>query len=336
MWAYLIMAVLLTCSLVLFILLHKENETISSNHKDTNKQNFSQNLFIIYFVNFSKTYELAMLINNKIKMTVEKEKVTSSSNTESEQFNFGVNNEGIPINISTQESVGSSSKKEEALRESFEIKNTKSKLLELVLNKAESITEFSDLTEGKIIKLDDVKMELFDKQNSEAIKMMMSGAFNGFNIRGQEQGLDYEMNLSSILNSFLSEYVYELNFSKNDRSYIITIPFTGNSQFENNYSVNDLLTGTVTVVGVYKGKYDRPVQFLDNMLKSKENQEPNTKQAENPVTVMNEADEFDTISFSTNTTEKPSEGESITHYIDVIAILQQVVIEGGANEEEAN
>lgn len=185
MWAYLIMAVLLTCSLVLFILLHKENETISSNHKDTNKQNFSQNLFIIYFVNFSKTYELAMLINNKIKMTVEKEKVTSSSNTESEQFNFGVNNEGIPINISTQESVGSSSKKEEALRESFEIKNTKSKLLELVLNKAESITEFSDLTEGKIIKLDDVKMELFDKQNSEAIKMMMSGAFNGFNIRGE-------------------------------------------------------------------------------------------------------------------------------------------------------
>jgi len=289
--------------------------------------------------------------SNKFKVNTNNEKnkeIGKRSN-----FDLGLSNiqSGVNAGINSSSTIT----KSEKILENFEIKNTKSTHLQKMLIHAKEVQEHTNLIEGSLIKFSNVQLKLQDqKENIEMIKLLLSGAFNDFNIKGQEEGMDFEMNLSSLINSFLSESEYQLNFDYYDETYYITIPLTGNEDFENDYTVNDLLTGNVTIIGVYKGGYERHTPIVNTMFnlnnETDENEENKKnknmrKNTLNPVggltqseyrnnekitdSQSNDEEATDSQSHDKDTDDSQPKGK-ITNtekkelYVDVIAVIQEV------------
>src|SRR5690625_84950 len=177
-------------------------------------------LFIIYYLNFSKTYDFITLINNKFKVNINNERneeITGSSDIE-----LGLGN--IQTRANARINRSSSTSKSERILENFEIKNTKSTHLQQILIHAKEVHETHELAEGSLIKFSNVQLELQDqKENIEAIKLLLGGAFKGFNIKGQEEGMDFELNLSSLIESFLVECECKLSVEYCNKCYYIII-----------------------------------------------------------------------------------------------------------------
>jgi|GEM_PF-505364 len=281
-------------------------------------------LFIIYYLNFSKTYDFITLINNKFKVNINNERneeIAGITNVE-----LGLSN--IQTGANARINRSSSTSKSERILENFEIKNTKSTHLQQILIHAKEVHETLELTEGSLIKFSNIQLELQDqKENIEAIKLLLGGAFKGFNIKGQEEGMDFELNLSSLIESFLAECEYKLTFEYCNKSYYITIPLTGNDDFENDYTVNDLLTGRISIIGIYKGNYERHAPFVNTLFSLNENNNDTGTSMPTPVGELTQSEYGnDETTNPDNTLSKGKITESVNNgiYIDVIAVIQEV------------
>lgn len=319
---------------VYFWMFNSGQETDESESNDFPKG--QKPFFMIYYLNFPKTYDFVTLINNKFKININNElneEVSKSTN-----FDFGLNNFQTSTNARLNSS--SSASKSERILENFEIKNTKSTHLQQILIHSKEVDDYTELVEGSLIKFSNVQLELNDqKENIEAIKLMLGGAFKGFNIKGQEEGMDFEMNLSSLIDSFLAECEYQLSFEHRKKSYYITIPLTGSDDFENDYTVNDLLTGKVSIIGVYKGDYERHTPFVNTLfnLNNSDNTETSIptpvgglSQSEYEDDELDDKDELDdnadgiSKTDSSHSKKENTEADHDRIYIDVMAVIQEV------------
>ena len=119
--------------------------------------------FNIYYLNFSKVYEIAMMINNVILTKIERDKsysfeeqygfTSSVSAKGTKQFLDGIK---ASISAETKETATSSSK----VVESLDVKTTKSILLRRVIEQCASVNKFDNSVEGDLVKVDHVKLEL--------------------------------------------------------------------------------------------------------------------------------------------------------------------------------
>ena len=68
-----------------------------------------------------------------------------------------------------------------------------------------------------------------------------------------------------MINSLLKDCVYELGCSVGNKKYMLTIPMTFENDFENSYNIYDLQVGSVTIVGIYRGKrqYDKRLSLQE-------------------------------------------------------------------------
>lgn len=134
---------------------------------DTTEKNKSRD-FNIYYLNFSKVYEIAMMINNVILTKIETDK--SSSFEEQYGFTSSISAQGTKqfldgikasISADAKETSTSSSK----VVESLDVKTTKSILLRRIIEQCASVIALDNSVEGDLVKVDHVQLELLNEES---------------------------------------------------------------------------------------------------------------------------------------------------------------------------
>lgn len=274
--------------------------------------------FNIYYLNFSKVYEIAMMINNVILTKIEKD----HSKSFEQQYGFTSSIsaqktitflDGIKASISAdaKETSFSSSK----VVETLDVKTTKSILLRRVIEQCANASKFDDLSEGDLVKINNVRLELLDEESLRQFLILRRDALKGIKVEGME--------INNLISSMLQDYAYILKGvvtdSKSDSSIteiIIKIPLEIQTEFENKYNIDDLLIGHVSVVGVYKGIVKE--EFISS----------NTFTYLKEIGIrQNEENVSKCIKSSTppmTTTGRVVHKQEQYHFIDTLAIIQDV------------
>lgn len=276
--------------------------------------------FNIYYLNFSKVYEIAMMINNVILTKIE----TDHSSSFEAQYGFtssisaqGTKDflDGIKASISAdaKETSTSSSK----VVESLDVKTTKSILLRRVIDQCTSVAKLDESTEGDLVKIDRVKLELLNEESLRQFLILRRDALKGMRVEGME--------VNNLIGSMLQDYayilkgtVYDRNTHKSVTEIIIKIPMEIQSEFENKYNIDDLLIGHVSIVGIYKGVVSEDFITSNTFTYFQEAGAHKEKQA----TTTNKVIKSNTQPLSRNV-ETPKNHDEY-HFVDTLAIIQDV------------
>ena len=201
-------------------------------------------LFSLYYINLEKVYELRMIRNNFIQENrVLENRVETNSH---DSINAGLSS-GIKGIISSDIGAKSSfdSLKSVKVSDSFTVKQTKSNILSDILEMAYEKADLSSVSDGDLIRLDNIKLKLENEQLVRLFKVLSRDI-----IKGQvANGID----INKALNSLAKDYSYLLSSTFSEKNIVIKIPMSAEGEFENKYSIDDLLIGNVGIIGVYKG-----------------------------------------------------------------------------------
>jgi hypothetical protein len=264
-----------------------------------------------------------MMLSNVISLSKEVTKDNALEGDVSLKAKFGLNFMDL-FKLGDIESggniKGANSKK---VLETFEIKTTKSVILDDVVKSSNTITSFENIQEGELIKLDNVKLSLENESELRMVKFMNGGAFKDLVAPGTN-GFD----MNNLFNSMFKDYAYKIKGEKEnlDNKILFKIPLTFESEFESSYSVDDLFVGKVSIIGLYKGKIR--VDDLKNSFEFFQE----IGQLQNSFNINKEDDEIEESHYSTekmNATPfdfKSSGDGNDYHYIDLLAIVQNVNI----------
>ncbi len=285
-------------------------------------------IFNIYYINFPKVYEIKMMLSNVIALSKEKQTNSNDGKEVDYRGKLGVNFLNL-FNVAGASLEGEAGRKNiksdsQKVLETFEIKTTKSIILNEIIEKSNLITNFSNTQEGSLIKIDNVNLTLENEPELRTVKLFTSGSFKGMNIPGAN-GFD----INNLFNSMFKDYAYKMKgvIAESDDELLVKIPLTFESEFESSYSVDDLFIGKVSIVGLYKGKIK--IDSLKNSLKFF--QEIGTMQN----MISNKEDEVKEIQDSQYITNKENtdflfasskDRDKEFHYIDLLAIIQNVSI----------
>ncbi|GBF44637.1 hypothetical protein LPTSP2_39400 [Leptospira ellinghausenii] len=261
-------------------------------------------IFNIYYINIAKVYEISMMIDNLRFSNITKENIESNQQTQSSNLGFSLDYlESVKSNLGFAETQQKSSS--HRIVENIEIITTKSILLRKIISKAKQLKSFANLTEGDLIKIENIKLTLSNELELRQVKTMSNGALNGFRVEG--------VDISNLINSMLKDYSYVLHGEFEKEKLILKIPMQYEGEFENLYNIDDLTIGHVTLVGIYKK------QILQNELKNTFNtmQEFGKPQTENN-------NKIEKSSTTIESAEKHSENKNKFHFVDTIAIIQDI------------
>ena len=284
-------------------------------------------IFSLYYINTEKVYEIAMLLNNRIITGGTKENELES--TIEKQANIGINSNlnyletvkgelGLAHNVQTHNGI------KNKVLENFDVKTTKSNMLASIIAKANVYEEDKSMNLGDLVLLKNATLELLNAEESYAVtKMILNGAFKDTKISSNSDDMKIEFDLSAMINSLLKDCVYELGCSVGNKKYMLTIPMTFENDFENSYNIYDLQVGSVTIVGIYRGKrqYDKRLSL----------QEIFSENNEQKKSYIYEDDEYTLYPSSENpkgavdnANNKQKQLKEYQEVIDVIAVIQEI------------
>lgn len=208
-------------------------------------------LFNVYYLNFSKVYEIKMMLSNIIKTdeTIE----TNQGDTIDAELQAKMGTKFLKLfNAEVGSDIKSGSSDSQKVLENFKVTMTKSLILSEVIKKCVVVsTSFNNITEGQLVRIDNVSLSLENEMELRTVKMFSNGSFKGMHLP-ETGGLD----INNLFNSIFKDYSYKLKgeLSGSDEKLLIKIPLTFESEFENLYNVDDLFIGNVSLIGIYKGK----------------------------------------------------------------------------------
>lgn len=223
--------------------------------------------------------------------------------------------DGIKASISadTRETSTSSSK----VVESLDVKTTKSILLRRIIEQCASVTLLDNSVEGDLVKVDCVKLELLNEESLRQFLILRRDALKGMQVEGME--------INNLVSSMLQDYAYILKGLVYDESMkklvseiIIKIPMEIQSEFENKYSINDLLIGHVSIVGIYKGIVGEEFITSNTFTYFQEVGARKEKQEKTASKII----KSNTQPVSHDTETKKSDDDY--HFVDTLAIIQDV------------
>jgi hypothetical protein len=274
-----------------------------------------------------------MMLSNVIALSKEKQTDKVDGKEVDYRGKLGVNFLNL-FNIAGASLEGEAGRKNiksdsQKVLETFEIKTTKSIILNEIIEKSNLITSFKDVQEGSLIKVDNVNLTLENEPELRTVKLFTSGSFKGMNIPGAN-GFD----INNLFNSMFKDYAYKMKgvMVENDDELLVKIPMTFESEFESSYSVDDLFIGKVSVVGLYKGKikidslknsleFFQEIGSMQNMISNKEEDVKEIQDSQ--YTTKKENNDF---LFASS-----KDGDKEFHYIDLLAIIQNVSIPNESN-----
>lgn len=277
--------------------------------KEDNKKEYES--FNLYYMNLNKVYEISMMINNVIVSSCEKETGNIITNKKYRKSSIeGQIDSKYLASVKSILETGNSREKVSSSKmiEKLDIKTTKSILLKTIKNKAKEITNLDNCKEGELVLLKNVKLSILDKKNLRQMLLLKRDALKGIQVEGIE--------INNIVNSMIKDYSYILSESlksdENNQQFVIKIPFEIENEFENNYSVDDIILGNVSVIGIYKNK-NNIEDIANNTLNYFSN---------------NDFDNCDTKFFQSSKQDIKNnndyDGIKEAHYIDVIGIIQEI------------
>lgn len=281
-------------------------------------------IFNIYYVNFPKVYEIKMMLNNSI---LSGQQIEKDRRVEGEAYlktKLGFNIMDI-FKLGEAEAggniKGAGSKK---VLETFEIKTTKSVILNEIVEKSKKVSDLKNIKEGELIQINNVNLSLENEAELRTVKLFTSGSFKGLSIP-DTNGLD----INNLFNSMFKDYAYKMKGSLDDSEddLLVKIPFTFENEFESSYSVDDLFIGKVSIIGLYKGKIKidqlrNSFEFYKDLgeLTQLQNTGVTNKSEEIQDSQYKKEDVKDNFFASSKFSDKEF------HYIDLLAIVQNISI----------
>lgn len=276
-------------------------------------------LFNLLYVNTSKVHEIAMLIDNKVMKTVERELTTEellkSTST------YGGNFKKVTSGISVEKEETSSKR----VYENFDVKMTTSIMLRKIYDKIKKNSSSKDKAPklGQLIIFNEIGLERRNVDDTVFLLNILQDS------KIKNQGNDeIEINMNKMMEKMLDDFTIDYVFKQEDKNYILQLPYNSNESFENGYHHNDLQLGKLSLIGIYRGEIDFSQKesvsskFLDIMSSSY-----NYSVADNQDEIMKTSivqAEQQTIPFNFEHRKLKDN----YHLIDVIAIIQELNIEG--------
>lgn len=215
--------------------------------------------------------------------------------------------------------IGSENNSVQRMKRNVQIVQSNSVLLEGILNLVIPINkELGELDEGSLVKIDEVELTILNEQDVRAANMIQPGVLkdiDGLEVEGMS--LDAGMLMTSMLN----DYFYVLSGKHNNGDDILLkIPLR--DQFQSSYSINDILIGKVSVVGLYKGKIsENKLANTLNFFSANSNKEPQ-------ISMITESN-YTESELQEKNEPLTAENNKTFHFIDSIAVLQNVSVKGG-------
>lgn len=249
-------------------------------------------LFCLYYINFNKVFEIAMLLDNKV---ITSEETQHNSN---HSLKLAAKIKGMLAMIyEGTANIGYDYSKGSQLRKTVEIKMTNSVILKDLIEEVKlSDKNIRNAQEGQLILIDDVNLSLVNEEETRQIKLVKQGVLDRF--------IHEDISLGEVIKPMLSDYSYQLTGKKGEDNYLIKIPANADNEFENNYTIDDLLLGKVTLIGIYNG------------VKS-------SKDIKNTFTYLKENGTEENQVIDSHTGEETNVIEQY-HYIDILAITQKI------------
>ena len=314
---------------VLYMLIYSKIKGIKANVAESkdDEQDGKKKTFSLYYINTEKVYEIAMLLNNRIITGGTKENELES--TIEKQANIGINSNlnyletvkselGLSHNVQTHNGI------KNKVLENFDVKTTKSNMLASIISKANVYQENASMNLGDLVLLKNATLELLNAEESYAVtKMILNGAFKDTKISSNSDDMKIEFDLSAMINSLLKDCVYELGCSVGNKKYMLTIPMTFENDFENSYNIYDLQVGSVTIVGIYRGKrqYDKRLSLQE--IFSENNEQKKSYIYENDEYILHPSSETPKGAVD-NVNNKQKQLKEYQEVIDVIAVIQEI------------
>lgn len=283
--------------------------------------------FIIYYLNYPKTVELAMTFGSTIKTGRNVERLLESSDDVegSMHANAGIGGSLLP---KAELSSGVSGKLAETesykVAETYQVKHTKSTYLKAVMKYAQVIDGQScvqSLGEGRLVRVDHVKLSMIHTDELVQLGMLRHDALKGVHVEG--------IDINNLISTVLEDYSYvlvadmETNSTNPNQTFrlAVKIPSESSNEFESKYRIHDLLLGEVSLVGVYKGKVS--LRTLTTSTYALLQNEPETKsESHSPVF---KSSEYREKPVAAAIGDDPLLHGSV-HYIDLLAIVQPIVM----------
>ena len=276
-------------------------------------------LFNTYYINYPKVFEIAMLINNKIKINAEESIKKQKGYKQSYGIESSFNINKLPIKGDLGGEYSELTNHE--YKEIQEIKNTNSTYLREILKKCKKVENLEGLKNGDLVKIDNVKLKIWNNEEILQANSIISGAFNGNTVDTYSDGQAFKTNVNSLTNMILKDYKYYLMCTKEEEKFYIDIPMRAEKEFENEYSIYDLEIELVNIIGIYRTEcYDPKNKTTYSKL-----QELGNKQ-------NIEIDEMKSSRESKENLNQLIKLEKAP-YIDLIAIIQDLSFKNGDKED---
>ena len=280
-------------------------------------------MFNIYYINNEKASEISMLFDNQIVEKIARIKNTDLALTGDANAKIG-EGEKIPfvgkylptIDLNGNVSYDRSNRVEDTVR----VVSSKSIILKPIYDNAKEVRRLDENKVGNLVKIKDVHLTIVNADDVMATKLLMSGFINQISVEGIG-----DMNLSSLMEVMFKDSAYVLcgelphRFGKNEYM-ILKIPMSAAKEMESQYSISDVEIGKVTLLGIYRGKFEKKdVECKINRmmaLNKKQHYQSNRNENEEIEDGIEEQAEANDL---LNAKDK-------VHYIDIIAIIQDLNI----------
>lgn len=251
--------------------------------------------FCVYYINFEKVFEIAMLIDNKIPVSEE------SSGDSKHTFRIAARVQAMLSTIF--KASGESSyeyAKSSGLKKTVEVKSTNSVILRDLIDEIKITDDtINSGQEGQLVIINDVYLKILNEDEMRQMKLIKQGLLDKFTHE--------DVSIGELFKSIVNDYSYQMIGEKGNNKYLIKIPSGTENEFENKYTIDDLLMGEVTLIGIYKGQKE-----IED-LKSTFHYVTKTEHTNDMNEVRHSSEEFNANIQNTK-----------YYYIDILAIVQRI------------
>lgn len=291
-------------------------DSINKNNTGVESSQSNIDYFNLVYINSAKSYEIATLIDNTIKTTIQKE----NSNTESHKSSFNVRaKNGLYSGYENSNESTAGSK----ISESFEVKSTKSTIFRKVYAMSKDF-KVENLEQGALINFDSITLNPLNAQDIPIILQVLQASKLD---NPSTEGIVLDM--SNLLSTFLTDYTIDYSFEQDNENFLVRFPYGEVEGFENGYGHSDFQLGKLSLVGIERGKINFSEvdtisnKFLEYMSEqAKKNSVADKSKDIIPKSSPSEKgtkSEFE-IDFSYNKLD------GTYHLIDVIAVVQKIKV----------